>query len=109
MRVVWRLAWTLAAGCGDESTGASPNTARLTVAVTGLPGGVAAAVQVEGPGNYGQVVPETRTFAQLAPGGYVVTAASVTAGATTYVPVPATQTVDLSSGEEETVGVEYAP
>ncbi len=61
------------------------------------------------PGNYGQTVPETRTFAQLAPGDYGVTAASVTAGATTYVPVPATQTVTLSSGEEEAVGVGCAP
>ena len=64
---------------------------------------------MDGPGNYGQTVPETRTFAQLAPGEYVVTAASVTAGGTTYGPVPTTQPVNLSSGEEETVGIGYAP
>ena len=102
------LGLVLACACSDE-TGPSRNTARLTVEIVGLPAGVDAQVQVDGPGNYAQPVPETTTFAELFPGAYVVTASVVSVNGTGYVPVPGTQTVDLANGAQETVTVTYAP
>jgi hypothetical protein len=102
------LALALAFGCSDE-TGPSRNTGRLTVEIAGLPAGVDAQVQVDGPGNYAQPVPETTTFAELFPGAYVVTASVVSVTGTGYVPVPGTQTVDVANGAHETVTVTYAP
>lgn len=98
----------LAAGCGDEPS-QPRTTGRLTVIVNGLPAGTTAAAQVTGPGNYGQLVPQTRTFAQLTPGPYVVMAFSVTEGTTTYQPVPTTQTVDVVANETQTATVTYSP
>ncbi|HET8624387.1 MAG TPA: hypothetical protein VFM14_12560 [Gemmatimonadales bacterium] len=98
----------LALACGDEP-GPIVNTARLTIEISGLPAGVDAQVQVDGPGNYGQLVPETRTFSELAPGTYVITASQVITGTGTYTPVPSTQTVNLVTDAEETASVVYSP
>jgi hypothetical protein len=98
----------LAVGCGDEPS-QPREVGRLTVVVNGLPANTDAAAQVTGPGNYGQLVPETRTFAELTPGPYVVMAFPVTQGATTYDPLPATQTVNVVANETQTATVTYSP
>jgi hypothetical protein len=108
MRALWRASLLLVLACGDGA-GPNPNNARLTVEVVGLPAGIDADIQVDGPGNYGQLVGETTTFAQLTPGAYVVTASQVTAASVTYVPAPGTQTVTLATDGEETATVTYAP
>jgi hypothetical protein len=99
----------VALGCGDESSEPTPNTGRLTVTVTGLPGGVDADVQVDGPGNYAQLVTSTQTFAQLAPGAYVVTARPVTDNGTTYQPLPTTQSIAVASDQQAAATVTYLP
>jgi len=109
VRLVWGLMAALAMACSDDPSQPSQNTGRLTVVVSGLPAGVAADVQVDGPGNYAQLVPETRTFSQLTPGSYIVTARSVIDGAATYQPLPTTQTITLAADIQETATVTYAP
>jgi hypothetical protein len=107
-RLSFAVLGALAAGCGDDPS--QPRaTGRLTVVVKGLPTGATAAAQVTGPGNYGQLVPQTRTFAELTPGPYVVMAFAVTEGATTYQPVPTTQTVDVVANVTQTATVTYSP
>ena len=69
-------------------------TARLTVSITGLPNGVNASVNVSGPSGSSQLT-ATTTLDLLTPGSYIVTAANVTSGTTTYQPTPTTQTINL--------------
>jgi hypothetical protein len=69
---------------------------RLSVAVTGLPGGTGADVEVTGPGFH-HVFTADSTVTELAPGEYTVVASSVTIGATLYNPSPRSQTVRVTS------------
>ncbi|MBA2663516.1 MAG: hypothetical protein H0U74_14605 [Bradymonadaceae bacterium] len=57
---------------------------QLSVAISGLPAGLNAAVTVTGPNNFSQLLTTTITLNNLAPGAYTVTAASVTSAQTTY-------------------------
>jgi hypothetical protein len=83
-------------------------TGSLQVAVNALPAGVNAAVRVTGPNNFAQDLTATQTLSNLAPGSYSVTAASVTAGTTTYTPTPATQSVAVTAGAGATATIAYA-
>jgi glucose/arabinose dehydrogenase len=69
-------------------------SARLAVNIGGLPNGVNANVTVSGPG-YNNVLTSSTAINLLTPGAYTITAANVTSGGTTYVPTPATQTIQL--------------
>ncbi|MGQ0766055.1 MAG: M66 family metalloprotease [Gemmatimonadota bacterium] len=66
---------------------------RLTVTVTGLPGAVAAAVVVTGPGGFQRNVGATETLLGLTPGTYTIAASNVVAGAQTWEPSPASQQI----------------
>ena len=79
----------------------------LTVTVSGLPSGIAAAVTVRGPGDYSQAVTETRTLAGLTPGSYTVSASSVVSGSTTYTPSVSRPTVAVVAGTTADVTVGY--
>lgn len=83
-------------------------TGGLTVTVSGLPAAAAAAVTVTGPGGFRREVAATTTLADLAPGGYTVTAASVTADGSTYTPSPSTTTMEVEAGATASVTVTYA-
>jgi glucose/arabinose dehydrogenase len=82
--------------------------ASLTVAVTGLPTGVAGAVTVTGPNNFSQNITATTTFGTLPLGTYTVTATSVFENSTTYTPTPLTQTATLTAGTAATAIVGYS-
>jgi hypothetical protein len=84
-----------------------PAGANLTVAVAGLPPGVAASIEVTGPAGYDQPVTATTTFSGLAAGVYTVTSQSVTPAATQYDASPATQTVNLAAGASGSANVSY--
>ncbi len=71
----------------------------LAVTISGLPGGVNAAVTVTGPGNFSEPVTATRTLEDLAPGSYTVAARDVSGGGTQYAPTPETQTVTVAAGQ----------
>jgi hypothetical protein len=99
----------LLVACGGDSPGAPSPTGRLTVVVSGIPAGVAASIQVSGPGNYREPVLATTTFAQLVPGAYQVTAGAVASGGVNYQPVPVQQTRNVGASVPDTPMVAYGP
>ncbi|MGD9524096.1 MAG: hypothetical protein AB7V35_09515 [Gemmatimonadales bacterium] len=86
---------------------AAPTTGNLTLAITGLPGGTAASVTVTGPAGFSQSVTTSGTINGMAEGSYTVTAATVTAGGTTYTPTPASQGVWVGAGATPSRSVAY--
>jgi hypothetical protein len=96
------------AGCsGDGGTPTAPGTGTFAVTVNGLPSGASASVVVTGPGSYSHTVARTTTLSDLAPGSYQLTASSVAAHDTNYVPSPdaATVTVAADAGPATTTVV----
>ena len=75
----------------DVSSGA------LAVALTGLPTGLAGAVQVTGPEGFTRALTATSTLTELTPGAYRVIATAVAAGGITYRPAADTTTVTVSA------------
>jgi hypothetical protein len=71
------------------------STGSLTVTITGLPGGVNAAVTVTGPGSFSQLLTATTTINKLTPGTYTITASGVTSGPNSYNPAPSSQTANV--------------
>jgi len=84
-----------------------PTTGALTVTVAGLPGGGSGHVTVTGPGSFTQALTATETLNGLTAGSYTVAAATVTSGATTYVPTVASQNASVTGGGTATVTVTY--
>ena len=108
-----------ATACSDASTSISPAlqpafartpAAKNTIAVTiaGLPAGSNAGVQVTGPGGYRSTVNASSTLTGLNNGSYSFSAASVTAGGTTYSPSPASASVSVNKGSTGTVAITFA-
>lgn len=72
-------------------------TGSLALVVAGIPDGAAGNVTVTGPNGFVRSVNATATLTALAPGSYTVSATSLVANGTTYVPLPATQTVTVAA------------
>ena len=85
----------------------SPVTGSLQLTVSGLPGGVAASVTVTGPG-FSQQFTGTQTLIGLLPGTYTISAAAVSSGGSSYLPVPVNQTSNVSGGSTVSATVLYA-
>jgi hypothetical protein len=83
------------------------STGGLTVSVTGLPAGTAAAISVTGPGGFSRSVTATETLTGLASGSYTVRAENVTAGGATYAGNVDRPTVSVTAGSTAAVGVSY--
>ena len=83
-------------------------TGRLTVSVSGLPAGVAAAITVTGPGGFSRAVTTGTTISSLAPGTYTVAASNVTQGGTLFTPSSASQTVTVTAGATASRSVTYS-
>jgi hypothetical protein len=79
----------------------------LTVAISGLPGGMASAVVVSGPGGFTQSLAASATLTGLLAGSYAVNASSVVSGTSTYQPATAGQTASVPSGGTTSVTVSY--
>jgi hypothetical protein len=86
----------------------SATTGSLAVTVSGLPATAEAEVTVTGPGGFSRDVTATTTIADLPPGEYTVSAASVTAGGSTYTASPATTAVEVEAGATAAVTVTYS-
>jgi hypothetical protein len=84
----------LLAGC-DSSTG--PKTGSLTVNILGLPSDIAAAVTVTGSSGPALTATTTRTFEELPPGKYQVTAANAASDRSTFAPVNVTSVVEVTA------------
>ncbi|MGQ0642863.1 MAG: hypothetical protein ACT4P6_19125, partial [Gemmatimonadaceae bacterium] len=69
----------------------------LELAVTGLPSQRDAAVTITGPHNYSRQVTKSETLVKLAPGPYVISAASVMADGDGYAVGSMTRAVDLTA------------
>jgi hypothetical protein len=87
----------------------SATTGNLAVTIASLPPGLAGAVRVTGPANYVADLTDSLTLGGIAPGDYTITALPVAAGATTWVPLPPTQTVTVAAGATATASVVYGP
>lgn len=85
-----------------------PTTSELSITTAGLPGGVAAAIQVSGPGGFTRAVAGSELLTALAPGSYTITATPVAAGGLVWTPVPSTQVVTLVAGVPASAGVAWA-
>jgi hypothetical protein len=107
------------AGCGggggDPGNPNSPvklqsaTTGSLAVTIASLPAGLAGAVHVAGPNNYVADLTDSMTLGGIAPGDYTVTALSVVAGDTTWVPLPPTQKVTVAAGATAAASIVYGP
>ena len=73
------------------------STGALALAITGLPTGASATVQITGPGFFSRTVTATATLVGLTPGTYTITAASVTVFGLPYVPSAASQQVTVAA------------
>jgi hypothetical protein len=83
------------------------NTGGLTVSVTGLPAGTAAAISVTGPSGFSRPVTTTETLTGLASGSYTVSADNVTVGGATYAGNIDRPTVAVTAGSTAAVSVSY--
>jgi hypothetical protein len=102
-------------GGGDPGDPNSPvklqsaSTGNLAVTIASLPVGLAGAVRVTGPSNYVADLTASLTLGGIEPGGYTVTALPVASGATTWAPLPPTQTVTVAAGATAAASVIYSP
>ena len=81
-------------------------TGTLVVVISGLPNGVAADVDVTGPG-LDQVLGASQTFSDIAVGSYSVTAAAVSNGAEDFAAKVTGSPATVQAGGTATVTVEY--
>ncbi len=80
----------------------------LNVTIGGLPGGVLSNVTVAGPAGFSQILTASQTLTGLIPGSYTISAAAVSSGGSTYLPVPVSQSRSVSGGTVVSVTVIYA-
>ena len=96
------LAAALLACGGGGGNPSGPVTGALAVAVNGLPTGASAAVSVTGPGGFARTLTGSQTISNLAPGGYSLSAATVTFSGSAYAPTPASQSITVNEGDTPT-------
>ncbi len=82
-------------------------TGSLAVNISGLPEGSPAVVSVTGPGGFNRPVTADVVLADLAPGSYTVTAASVSVAGATYTASPEVQTAEILADSSAEVTVTY--
>ena len=85
----------------------APITGALAVAVTGLPGGVAASVVVTSAAGFSATIIAAMTLNDLAPGTYQLAASTVSSGGLAYAPSPASQAVSVVAGQVANASVGY--
>jgi glucose/arabinose dehydrogenase len=102
------LALLAACGGGHDDDPPGATTGSLTVAIGGLPAGVAGAVTLSGPASYSKLLTASTTLTDLAPGAYALSAASVAQGTGTLAPTPAMQQVQVNAGATASASVTYA-
>lgn len=83
------------------------NTGGLTLTVSGLPPGTAAAVTVTGPNGFSQGITATETLTGLTPGSYTTSAATVRAGGNSYTATVDRPSVTVAAGATAAVAVNY--
>jgi hypothetical protein len=111
---------TALAACGDTTSSAPDDTqptfnrqtaarlSALTISVSGLPSGTAAAIRVSNGNGYAVDVTGTTTLSGLANATYLIASSNVSLNGTTYAPSPVSQSVNLKNGASRTISVGYA-
>lgn len=84
-----------------------PNSGVLLINVNGAPAG-GGDVTVTGPNGFTRRLTATTSITSLAPGTYTISALGVTAGGSSYVATPGSQTAAVSNGSTVTRSVGYA-
>ena len=82
-------------------------TGTIDLTVTGLPGGTAPVLVIDGPGGYNFAPTRTGAITNLWPGVYTVTAQSVAAAGFGYIPTPASQVVNVLATTASGATVDY--
>jgi FG-GAP repeat len=85
-----------------------PTLGQLAISVTGLPTDLNAKVSIRGPNNFSETLTASKTFENLSPGDYEITASQVE-GDYTYRPYPPTQKVNVVAGERKDAPLGYVP
>jgi hypothetical protein len=85
-----------------------PKVGVLALAISGLPVGAGGNVSVSGPNGFRTASAFSTTLSNLAPGIYQVVASSVTSGGRVFTPSPASQQMQVMSGESTTAIVTYS-
>ncbi len=90
-------------GCGRRGA-----VGTLEVAISGLPAGIPAAVDVGGPNGYAERLAESASLTRLPVGDYTVSAASISTGSGTYLGAVGESPVTVFAGSSTPVSVSYA-
>lgn len=83
-------------------------SSQLTVEVEGLPVGLEADVQIQGPEDFEHRIGATETVDELWSGDYTIVAGEVDANGATFEPAEEEQTVSLGVDDEQTATVDYS-
>lgn len=86
----------------------APTLGQLAITITGLPIHLNAAVSVTGPNGFSDTFTTSKTFNNLPPGEYTVTASKVD-GTYPYNPYPKIQTLTVVAGESAAALLAYVP
>ena len=81
---------------------------QIVLTLSGLPGGTDGNVLVTNTSGFSRTVTGSTTLSGLVPGLYTIAASSVTSGASTFAPSPASQQVQVITGQSTAAAVVYA-
>ncbi len=93
---------TILSACGQDVV----TVGKLTVNISGLPGGSAPSVAVTGPSSFTKTLTATVTLENLTPGTYTITPAKVAVAADNY--TAATATASVTAGNTASSNVVYS-
>ena len=86
----------LIAAC-DRSTG--PRTGSIALSINGLPNDLPAQVSITGPNGVKLTATTSKTFADLEPGSYQISASNAVSARSTYAPSSTTNVVEVVAGD----------
>lgn len=101
------------AACGGSGPTESPpppptaTTGTLQIQVSGLPGGLGAALHVSGPGGYSRTLTASTTLSDLSSGAYVVAADPVSGPQFGFAPASSSVNATVTAGQTATAMVAY--
>ena len=85
----------------------TPGTGGLQVGISGLPGGLNGSVNINGPGGFNQTLGSSQILGNLAPGSYIVSAASVSLAGITYTATVSGSPATVTAGQVAMANVIY--
>lgn len=105
--LVLALLFLAACGGGDGGGTGPAGSGRLSVTVSGLPGGAAARVTVTGPDNFHRSLAASAELKGLTEGAYRVSAGYVNAQGQTWTATPSPDSIFVAAHDTQSVAVAY--